>query len=90
MQEVTPIAGERFCYTVLSRSTGGAWRVDLEAYGGNGACDCPNFQFACRPALENGARPSMSLRCYHIKRTILFAWDDLFPALLTAMTEGKL
>lgn len=54
-------------FTVRSQSEpGSAYIVDLGAWGGNGSCNCPHFQFKLRRLLQAGALPSPKLRCKHI------------------------
>jgi len=65
--EVEPIFGERWCYHVRSRSGHQAYRVDLEAFEGNGQCDCLHFETRFKPILSRGIARDW-LRCYHILR----------------------
>lgn len=41
--------------------------VDLEAYNGNGCCDCPNFQFNLEPWIRRGSPAGNRWRCKHIQ-----------------------
>ena len=56
---------------VPSRSREGVEHlVDLEAYGGNGRCECEHFQFTLerrlKQRLDAGAPASDVTRCHHI------------------------
>jgi hypothetical protein len=52
--------------------------VDLELYGGNGACSCEHFTFKLEPYLKKGARSETGgLRCWHINRARERLADDV-------------
>lgn len=67
LPEVTPLQGEFGVYLVESRSRPGIkHRVDVLAYGGNGACGCEHFEIKFRGTLERGAKPAYRLKCRHL------------------------
>lgn len=67
LPEVTPLQGEFGVYLVESRSRPGVQhRVDVLAYGGNGACGCEHFEIKFRGTLERGAKPAYRLKCRHL------------------------
>jgi hypothetical protein len=52
--------------------------VDLELYGGNGACSCEHFTFKMEPHLKRGARSETGgLRCWHIQQARDRLADDV-------------
>jgi hypothetical protein len=59
--------------------------VDLEAYGGNGRCECEHFQFTLERKLKDGAKASDETRCHHIQE----ARAELADLLITKKTEEK-
>jgi hypothetical protein len=73
-------SGDFLVFWVESDQSGVApYRVDLENFGGNGQCDCPDFDFAKRvligvtkttkrQALLSGEIPSSRFECKHIVR----------------------
>lgn len=90
--EVQEIEGERWSFLVKSRSrpTHKPWRVDLEAYTWNGACDCEDFHFSREPDLRRGAKASDDLRCHHILRARSYLFEEIFPKLAVAMGGPKM
>jgi hypothetical protein len=43
-------------------------RVEIDAWNGNGECQCEHFQIRLRPMLRAGVIPiGDNLRCHHIK-----------------------
>jgi hypothetical protein len=61
--------GEFLVFTIHSRSRPrNPHRVDLEAFDGNGACDCEHFVFKLAPELKHGAEPSERYECWHIRQ----------------------
>lgn len=66
-----PVPGERLTFRVASRSRPKPWRVDLEAWGFNGECECEAFNFHHLPKLKADfleGRPARRRRCWHIQR----------------------
>lgn len=51
--------------------------VDLELYGGNGACSCEHFSYRLEPFLKKGAKPADNLRCRHIREARAKLTDDV-------------
>lgn len=62
--------------------------VDLELYGGNGACSCENFTYRCEPHLKKGAQPGDNLRCRHILQARAKLVDDVIRQATESM-KGK-
>jgi hypothetical protein len=55
-RKVKPIPSEPFCFMVESWSEPDLpRRVELVAFGGNGACDCPDFTITRRENIKRGA-----------------------------------
>ncbi len=66
--KVVEIPGESMSFFVQSSTRLNLQhRVEIDAYGNNGACGCENFEIRCRGRLEKGAAPSNALRCRHIR-----------------------
>lgn len=90
MAEIKPEEGSWVVYFVHSRTRASIyWRVDLEAYDWNGACDCEHFKFHCEPNLVRGAKASDDFRCYHIKMARSHVMDEVFPTLLEAIRKKQ-
>lgn len=69
---------EPFTLRVQSRtSSGGNYRVCLNAYQWNGLCNCQDFTMRKQPELERGEPPSERLRCWHIKRARAYYLDEV-------------
>jgi hypothetical protein len=65
-------------YYVGSRSRPGLEHlVELDMYGGNGACSCEHFHFNLEPFLKKGATACDALRCHHIKEARQAFTDDV-------------
>lgn len=80
--DVRPDEFERHTFHVQSRSEGrGNYKVYLDAYDWNGACNCQHFEFRMRPELERFAMPSDGLRCWHIKKARSYYLDELGRAM---------
>ena len=86
-EECTPVEGMRWTFDIKSRSrpTQKPWRVDLEAYHWNGACDCEDFRFNKESDLSHGAKPSDDYRCYHILTARSYVMEEIFPLLAKAL-----
>ena len=76
---VTPIVGEFWRFHIRSRTRADLHLVDLEAYNFNGECSCEHFRFKLCRMLDDGAKPSESRRCDHIKRARAYMTEILFP-----------
>lgn len=88
--EVEEIPGELFCYRVSSNSRPGQkHRVELEDYRWNGSCACEAFGFRYRKELENGSKPSNSLRCEHIKAARAHVLDNVLPKLAVELRKKR-
>ena len=76
---VALIVGEEHRFHVKSRTRSEmAHLVDLEEYGGNGACSCEHFNFRVLPKLyEDRQRrlPPRPRRCWHINQALIFYGD---------------
>lgn len=62
--------------------------VELDAFHGNGACQCENFDFNMRPILERRRHDHRNppIRCKHIKAAREFLADDIIRRLTQAHT----
>lgn len=87
--EVVPIPGERWCYHVRSRSGQPPYRVDLEAYDGNGECACKHFACRFAPDLVRGINRDW-LRCYHILRARGLVLNAIMEASRRDPTFGQM
>lgn len=87
IEECKPVSGERWIFEIKSRSrpTQKPWRVDLEAYNWNGACDCEDFRFSREKDLTLGAKPGDDYRCYHILTARSYVMEEIFPKLAMAL-----
>lgn len=80
---VEPIEGEFGCYWVQSRTRlNMRHRVEMHAYGGNGACGCEDFEIHYRPKLEKGAAPSTALQCWHLRQAGEVSRIELWVAIV--------
>ncbi len=87
---VEPLDGDRSRCFVHSRTEAGVKHlVDLEEYGGNGACSCANFRFRCQPALERGAERSRRLQCAHIREAKIAFYEYWLDLLLAAENKRR-
>ena len=68
-------------YMVPSSKGDSVYLVDLGAYGGNGMCDCPDFQCRHSPILKTGAKPNDKLRCKHIRAARTHLTDRIIKRL---------
>jgi hypothetical protein len=83
VERVTRIDGEPLSFFVQSSTRLNLQhRVELDAYAGNGACGCENFEIKCRGKLENGAKKSAGLRCRHIRAARDFWCDEILQAVI--------
>lgn len=60
---------DRLRYTVPSSEPGKSpYLVELDAYGGNGGCCCPDFTCRFEPILKKGISPSLALEQVLVKQ----------------------
>lgn len=92
IEECKPVEGERWIFEIKSRSrpTQKPWRVDLEAYNWNGACDCEDFRMSREKDLTLGAKPGDDYRCYHILTARSYVLEEVFPLLAKALGGPKM
>ncbi len=88
--EVTPIEGETFTFMVSSRSRPSApHRVEIDAYGFNGACSCESHKFRNEPKLCRGAKAEDALRCVHIRRARSYFLDEILPVIAKSLNRKR-
>ena len=78
--KIEAIPGEPLRFRVESESgaTGAdTYLVDLEEFGGNGQCGCPQFEFRLGKQLKEGKRIGQDTRCKHIRIARVFALDAI-------------
>ena len=77
---IEPVQGELLTFHVRSDHDGKPYRVELAAYGGNGTCECSDFQIRRRPMLER-KEVERSL-CKHLRRAREYFVDELIKRML--------
>lgn len=85
MNGVQPIPYELARFYVESDSGAKPYFVDLAQYGGVGCCDCPHFQFRCRPIVKDKTINEFGLkqaRCKHLRRAREYFLDELIARML--------
>lgn len=87
IQGPAPIAtADRFVFLVPSdRDPAKRYRVDLEAHGGNGECNCPDWRARRWPFIRDGAATLADKACCkHVAR----CWAYVFIACAKRIGEG--
>ena len=79
LQLIEPYHDELYRYMVPSRSQRDPYLVDMQSFGWNGECPCPDFSFRCLPLLVRGSVRAEHLRCHHLREARSYFLDTTLP-----------